>query len=54
MVYMIGICNLCRLLANPLRLEMLARVRSAADGMNVGVLADELSLSGIGQSGVSQ
>ena len=51
---MIGICNLCRLLANPLRLEMLARVRSAADGMNVGVLADELSLSGIGQSGVSQ
>ena len=51
---MIGICNFCRLLANPLRLKILARVRSASDGINVGVLVDELSQSGIGQSGVSQ
>ena len=51
---MLEICNMCKLLSNPLRLEMLARVYSAADGVNVGVLADELSQSGIGQSGVSQ
>ena len=49
---MTGICNLCRLLANPLRLEMLARIHSAAGGMNVGVLADELSLS-VGREPVS-
>ena len=51
---MADLCNLCKLLANPLRLEMLVRVHLAADGVNVGVLADELSQSGIGQSGVSQ
>ena len=51
---MVELCNLCKLLSNPLRLEMLGRVCLAADGVNVGVLADDLSLSGIGQSGVSQ
>jgi DNA-binding transcriptional ArsR family regulator len=51
---MIEICNLCKLLSNPLRLDMLVRVYSASDGANVGVLADELGRSGIGQSGVSQ
>ena len=51
---MVALCNLCKLLSNPLRLEMLGRVHLAVDGVNVGVLADDLSLSGIGQSGVSQ
>ena len=51
---MIEICNLCKLLSNPLRLDMLVRVYSDSDGANVGVLADELGRSGIGQSGVSQ
>ena len=51
---MVELCNLCKLLSNPLRLEMLGRVCLATDGVNVGVLADDLSLSGIGQSGVSQ
>ena len=51
---MVELCNLCKLLANPLRLEMLGRVHLAVDGVNVSVLADDLSLSGIGQSGVSQ
>ena len=50
----VELCSLCKLLSNPLRLEMLGRVCLAADGVNVGVLADDLSQSGIGQSGVSQ
>jgi len=48
------ICDLCKLLVNPLRLEMLERVCSSKDGINVGYLVDDMSLSGIGQSGISQ
>ena len=32
---MIEICNLCKLLSNPLRLDMLVRVYSDSDGANV-------------------
>ena len=48
------ICELCKLLNNPLKLEMLLRVYSAKDGVNVGVLADEMSPRGLVLSAVSQ
>ena len=48
------ICKLCKLLNNPLKLEMLSRVYLAKDGVNVGVLADEMSSRGLVMSGVSQ
>ena len=48
------ICELCKLLKNPLRLEVLLRTYAAKDGMNVGVLADDMQRSGLGLSGVSQ
>ena len=49
-----GISELCKLLHNPLRLEILRRVYDAKDGVNVGYLADEFMDSGLGLSGVSQ
>jgi len=50
----VTICDLCKLLVNPLRLEILERVCLSKDGINVGYLVDDMSLSGIGQSGISQ
>ena len=49
-----GISELCKLLHNPLRLEILRRVYDAKGGVNVGYLADEFTDSGLGLSGVSQ
>ena len=49
---MIG--ELCKLLNNSLKLEMLLRIYAAKDGMNVGILADEMSRRGLVLSGVSQ
>lgn len=51
---MATVCDLCKLLANPFRLEMLRRVHASPDGLNVGVLVSDLDRAGIGQSGVSQ
>lgn len=48
------ICELCKVLNNPLKLELLLRVHSVRDGANVGVLADEMSRRGLVLSGVSQ
>ena len=51
---MFEVCDLCRVLANPLRLEILARVYCAMDGFNVGFLADEMQKHKLGLSAVSQ
>ena len=51
---MIKVCDLCRVLANPLRLEILARIYCAPDGFNVGFLADEMQKHKLGLSAVSQ
>lgn len=51
---MVAICEMCKLLNNPVRLEVLLRTYSASDGMNVGLLADQMRMSGLGVSGVSQ
>jgi len=51
---MVTICEMCKLLNNPLRVKILLRTYAAKDGMNVGLLADELQNDGIGISGVSQ
>ena len=48
------ICELCKVCNNPLKLEMLVRVHSAKDGVNVGILADEMFSRGLVLSGVSQ
>lgn len=48
------ICELCKVLNNPLKFEMLLRIHSAKDGVNVGVLADEMLSRGLVMSGVSQ
>ena len=46
--------ELCKLLNNPLRLKMLTRVYASRDGVNVGILVDEMLNEGLNQSGVSQ
>lgn len=51
---MTNIPAFCKVLANPLRQEILLRVYGARDGMNVGTLADEMQFSGIKVSGISQ
>lgn len=51
---MVAICEMCKLLNNPLRLEILLRTYAARDGMNVGLLADEMRPLGLGVSAVSQ
>jgi DNA-binding transcriptional ArsR family regulator len=51
---MFEVCNLCRVLANPLRLEILARIYCAQDGFNVGFLADEMQKHKLGLSAISQ
>ena len=48
------ISELCKVCNNPLKLEMLVRIHSAKDGVNVGVLADEMSPRGLVLSAVSQ
>ena len=48
------ICELCKVCNNPLKLEMLVRIHSAKDGVNVGILADEMGSRGLVLSGVSQ
>jgi len=51
---MAPICELCKLLNNPVRLEVLLRTYAARDGMNVSILASDMQMSGLGLSGVSQ
>ena len=51
---MVELCEMCKLLNNGLRLEILARVFGAKDGINVGYLADDMQNCGLGLSGVSQ
>ncbi len=51
---MFEVCNLCRVLANPLRLEILARIYCSQDGFNVGFLADEMQKHKLGVSAISQ
>jgi len=48
------VCELYKLLYNPLRLEILRRVCASRDGMNVGQLVDEMTKHDIRQSCVSQ
>jgi len=48
------VCELYKLLYNPLRMEMLRRVYDSRDGINVGLLVDEMTKHGIKQSCVSQ
>lgn len=43
-----------KLLNNPLRVELLARIHTSRDGVNVSILADEMEQRGLGVSGVSQ
>jgi DNA-binding transcriptional ArsR family regulator len=47
------VCELCKVLSNPLRLEMLSRVYSSKDGFNVSILATKMMKS-MGVSAVSQ
>ena len=49
-----ALCEMCKLLYNPLRLEILMRTYAARDGVNVGVLGEAMKPSGLGVSGVSQ
>ena len=51
---MATVSELCKLLNNPLRLKMLMRVYASRDGVNVGILVDEMLNEGLNQSGVSQ
>lgn len=51
---MVALCEMCKLLNNRFRLEILVRVFRAKGGMNVGWLADEMEGKGLGVSGVSQ
>lgn len=51
---MATICDLARLLANPLKRTIVLRVYAAKDGFNVGLLADEMRQEGLGMAGVSQ
>lgn len=51
---MTEICELCKALNNPLRIEILLRTYATQDGMNVGVLAGEMLRFGLCLSGVSQ
>jgi len=51
---MVMLCEMCKMLNNPLRLEILLRTFAAKDGMNVGFLADEMRQEGLGVSAVSQ
>jgi len=48
------VCKLFKVLNNPLKLMILAKVYAAKDGLNVGLLADEMSSHGLLLSGVSQ
>ena len=45
--------NLCKLLHNPLKREILLRVYASRDGLNVGALADEMGRKGFVPSDVS-
>ena len=51
---MVEFCEMCKLLNNRLKLEILVRVFESEDGINVGYLADDMQNSGLGLSGVSQ
>lgn len=48
------VCEIYKLLYNPLRMEMLRRIYDSRDGMNVGLLVDEMTKHDIRQSCVSQ
>lgn len=43
-----------KLLKNPLRVDLLVRIHTSKEGVNVSILADEMERSGLGVSGVSQ
>ena len=56
---MFEICQLCKVLSNPLRLELLAHIYQTKDGCNFGYLVDKMQESklykpGLCASGVSQ
>ena len=51
---MVELCEMCKLLNNKLKLEILVRVFESREGINVGYLADDMQNSGLGLSGVSQ
>ena len=51
---MVEICEMCKLLNNKLKLELLVRVFESKGGINVGYLADDMQNSGLGLFGVSQ
>jgi DNA-binding transcriptional ArsR family regulator len=56
---MLEICDLCKVLSNPLRLELLAHIYQTKDGCNFGYLVDKMQESklyepGLCSSGVSQ
>lgn len=48
------VCELYKLLHNPLRLEMLRRIYASRDGMNVGLLVDAMTHADVKQPCVSQ
>lgn len=49
-----ALCEMCKVLSNGFRLEIFMRIFQAKDGLNVGCLADDFHLKGLGVSGVSQ
>ena len=51
---MFEICDLCKVLSNPLRLELLAHIYQSKDGLNFGYIADKMHRSKLCASGVSQ
>lgn len=51
---MATICDLAKLLTNPLKRTIILRVYNAKDGLNVGILADEMHYKGLCVAGVSQ
>lgn len=48
------ICAFYKLLNNPLKVDLLVRVHKAREGVNIALLADMMTNSGLGLSGVSQ
>ena len=51
---MLEICELCKVLSNPFRLEILHRIYEAKEGFNFGRLAEEMGEANLCASGVSQ
>ena len=51
---MFEICQLCKVLSNPLRLEILTHIYHTKEGFNFGLLVDKMQKSKLCASGVSQ